>query len=401
MRVLLVHDYGTATGGAENMVLLLRDRLRARGHEVCLFTSTARPLDVPVLADETCLGTTSGFRTLLQSANPWAARRLGALVRSFRPDVVFVRMLLTQLSPLILPALRAVPAVYNVADYRPICPTGTRWLPRGGPCHHRVGVACAREGCVPLRDWPPLMAQMALWGRWRRVFDRVVVASEWMRERLGAEGLVADAVVPNGVPPRPARAPLDGPPAVAFAGRLVPAKGLDVLLAAMARVRDEIPDARLLVAGDGPARADLERAAQQAGLGDAVTWLGHVGRDALEAALAPAWVHAVPSVWDEPFGIVAAEALMRGTAAVVSRSGGLAEIVEDGVTGRTVPPSDVAALAAALRDTLGDRECAERLGHAGRARALATYSDDVYVDRMLDQMRRARVTRAARAPLTR
>lgn len=390
MRVLILSDYGTPTGGAEHMVLLLRDALLARGDEVRLLTSTARPLGAPILADETCYGTTSRFRTLLQSANPWAAIALHRLIRSFQPDVVFGKMLLTQLSPLVLPALRDVPAVYNVADYRPICPTGTRRLPGGSACSYPIGRACHREGCVPARDWLPLMGQMQLWERWRSVFDRVVVASEWMRQRLGLEGLEADAVVPNGIPERPLRPPLTGPPTIAFAGRLVPTKGVDVLLRAFGRLYQQLPEARLLIAGDGPARSELEAESRRQGVGDAVTWLGHLSRDALEAALASAWVQAVPSTWDEPFGLVAAEAAMRGTASVVSRAGGLAEIVDEGVTGWGVAPGDEEALAAALHHALADRDRAERAGRAGRARALASYTEALYVERMLGEIQAAR-----------
>lgn len=379
MRILIVHDYGTPTGGAEHMVLLLRDRLRARGHTVRLFTSTARPLDAPVLADDTCLGTTSRYRTLLQCANPWAWQRLRAVLAAFQPDVVHVKMLLTQLSPLILPVLRDVPAVYNVADYRPICPVGSRRLPGGGHCRHPVGPACYREGCLPLRDWIPLMGQMAVWARWRSALDRVVTASCWMKERLEQEGMRVDAVIPNGVVEQPARPPLAGPPTVSFAGRLVATKGVDVLVEAMARVRRAVPNARLLVAGDGPSKAELERQARASG--QPITWLGHLDRDAMERALAPAWVHAVPSTWDEPFGLVAAEALMRGTAVVVSAGGGLVDIVDDGETGWHVPPSDAEALAQALLRVLGDRAVAERMGARGRAVALAQYTQDVYVDR--------------------
>ena len=249
MRVLLVNDYGTPTGGAEYMMLMCRDELRARGHEARLFTSSARPGGAEVLADYSCPGTTSSFRTLLQSWNPWAARRLAEAVEELAPDVVHVRMFLTQLSPAILPVLRGRPAVYSAVDYRPVCPVGSRRLPDGASCDHPVGRACHREGCLPLRDWVPIMGQMKLWDRWRDAFDLVTVASQWMARRLRALGFPADRVIPNAVPVRPPRPPLDGPPTVGFAGRLVPTKGADILIAAMARVRQELPDARLLIVG--------------------------------------------------------------------------------------------------------------------------------------------------------
>ena len=79
----------------------------------------------------------------------------------------------------------------------------------------------------------------------------------------------------------------------------------------------------------------------------------------MERALGTAWVQAVPSVWEEPFGLVAAEAMMRGTATVTSRIGGLTEFGVEGDTGYSVPAGDATALAEALRRIVTDRRLAE------------------------------------------
>ena len=88
-RVASIHvefnDYATPSGGAELLMLGLRDGLRARGHDARLFASTARSAALPAVADYTCVGTTSSFRTLLQTANPWAAHALRRVLRDFRP----------------------------------------------------------------------------------------------------------------------------------------------------------------------------------------------------------------------------------------------------------------------------------------------------------------------------
>jgi glycosyltransferase involved in cell wall biosynthesis len=101
----------------------------------------------------------------------------------------------------------------------------------------------------------------------------------------------------------------------------------------------------------------------------------------VEGHLSRAWVQAVPSVWAEPFGFVAAEAMMRGSAVVATNTGGLGEIVQDGMTGRQTPPGDVEALAAALIEILSDRELAERYGAAGRAFALTHLTHGQWLDR--------------------
>ncbi len=378
MKLLLVTDYAPRFGGAERMLFRLRDLLRERGHDARTFTSTAGGA---ADADYTCVGTLGPFRTLLQSANVDAARTLRRVVAEFRPDVVWVKMFLTQLSPFILPALSDVPAVYHASWYRGVCMTGTKRLPNGAACTEPWGRACYRHGCVPLRDWAPLVGQMALWARWRGTFDRVVANSEWTRTVLIDGGIEPVDVIPNGVPVVAPRPPLRDPPTAMFAGRLTADTGVDVLLRAFAATH--VAGAKLLIAGDGPERPRLEALAQSLRLDGAVTWCGHVNEDRLEARAASAWVNVVPSLWAEPFGLVTVEAGMRGTTTVATDTGGSAEIVVDGETGLLTPPGDVDLLADALTRLLTDRALAESLGAAARERAIAEYRDELFADRCL------------------
>jgi glycosyltransferase involved in cell wall biosynthesis len=94
-------------------------------------------------------------------------------------------------------------------------------------------------------------------------------------------------------------------------------------------------------------------------------------------------VQAVPSRWEEPFGLVAAEAMMRGTAVVASENGGLAEQVEPGATGYLAPAGDAGALARALERVVRARDLAERMGASARVRALAELTIDRHVDRVV------------------
>jgi glycosyltransferase involved in cell wall biosynthesis len=160
-------------------------------------------------------------------------------------------------------------------------------------------------------------------------------------------------------------------------------KGVDVLLLAFARVAARVPDAQLLLVGDGPERGPLERLAADLGIGPRARLAGHRARPDLEGLLAGAWVQAVPSLWAEPFGLVAAEAMMQGTAVVASNAGGLREFIRDGETGLLVPPGDVEALAGALAALLLDPERVERIGREGRAFALARLDIEAYVDRFV------------------
>ncbi|MFL0658910.1 glycosyltransferase family 4 protein [Cylindrospermopsis raciborskii] len=385
MKILLITDYATPTGGAEILTIALRDGLRSRGHDARLLASSARPLNAQSQADYHCFGTTSSFRTLLQTANFWAFRKLKQILAEFQPDVVHVTLFLTQLSPLILPLLQNIPSLYYAVWYRSICPTGTKILPNGTACQVKMGMACYQNHCLPLWDWLPLMLQMKLWQRWCNAFDLFIAPSQAVKEHLMKAGIKSVEIVWHGTPIQPQRPPLRSPPTVAFAGRLVKEKGAEVLLKAFALVVHQIPEAKLLLVGDGSEREALKQKINDLNITANVFMPGLVSRLETEKLFSTAWVQVVPSLWPEPFGTVVIEAMMRGTAVVVSASGGLPEIVKNNDTGLVVPSKNYKALAAALLQILHNREWAERMGKRAREVAKTQYSHDIYVDRFLEK----------------
>lgn len=383
MRVLLVNDYGTASGGAELQMLMIRDLLRERGHDVRLFASDARLVEgYEFDADHSAHGRTDLGQVVTQTINPSAWRELGAELDDHPPDVVHVRMFLWQLSPMILQRLSDVPVLFQAAVYKAVCPTGLKMLPDGSPCRNQPGAVCLREGCVAPATWLSTMAQLRLLDRWRDRIDHTAVLSRKMRAVFEAAGWRDVSVLGNGIDLRPVTRPLPPTPRVGYAGRLSSEKGVETLVDAFAAVVADVPDGELLIAGAGPSETALrERAAP---LGDRVRFLGHLDRDTMEAAFAPLWVQAVPSRWDEPFGNVTTEAMARGTAVVASDVGGQSDLVRDGVTGHLVVPGDVGQLADRLRSILTDRRVAEHLGDAGRAVAAEEYAWDPVIDRLLE-----------------
>jgi glycosyltransferase involved in cell wall biosynthesis len=292
-------------------------------------------------------------------------------------------MFLWQLSPAILRHLRAVPAVYHVMTYKPVCPLGTKVLPDGSPCRQAAGWVCRSGGCEAWPSWLARATQQFLWRRWQGAFDRIVPVSESVATRLREAGIAVQPPIHPGVALREPRPPLSDPPLVAFAGRLASEKGAETLLQAMPAVLARVPDARLLVAGDGPEGARLRGLVARLGIEEQVRFLGHLPGRELDAALSPAWVQVVPSLWHEPFGLVAPEAMMRGTAVVGTAAGGLLESVVDGKTGILVPIGDPGALAAALVRILSSRETAEAMGAAGRRRAVEEFGESAFVDAFL------------------
>ena len=174
-------------------------------------------------------------------------------------------------------------------------------------------------------------------------------------------------------------------PLVLGLSRLVPRKGFDVLIEALAGLDDSVV---LAIGGAGRDRARLERRAVQKGVGSRVRFLGRVADDDLPALYGCADVYAMPcrDRWGgleaEGFGIVFLEAAACGVPQVAGRSGGSHEAVADGETGFVVPPQDVGAVREALDRLLGDDELRRRLGEASRRRTVRELSYEVLAERL-------------------
>ncbi len=178
-----------------------------------------------------------------------------------------------------------------------------------------------------------------------------------------------------------------GRPLVLAVSRLVPRKGFDTMLRAVARARASVPDVAVAIAGAGRDRARLERMAAQ--LDVPAVFLGRVPDAALPLLYGSADVFAMMcrvrwgGLEQEGFGIVFVEAAASGVAQLAGASGGAAEAVEAGVTGFVVdPPTDVRQVSTALVELLLDSTLRERMGAAARARAVREFRYDVLTERL-------------------
>jgi glycogen(starch) synthase len=223
--------------------------------------------------------------------------------------------------------------------------------------------------------------------------ERVLVCSKYMGREVDALlGVPAakTAVIPNGVDlphwsPNPAEVAAarsryaDSGPLIGFAGRLVYEKGVQHLLHAVPELRRRHPGLRVVIAGDGPQRAELEATAGHLGLHHEVSFTGFVPARGLSSTMASTDAMVVPSIY-EPFGLVALEAAAAGAPLAVSETGGLAEIVEPGVTGLRFPVRDAGALTESVSSLISDRDAARAMADAARTMVRERYGwDDVAV----------------------
>jgi len=354
VRVLLVSDFfPPVRGGLETHVDDLAAELADRGHEVHVATLTPDPQPSSPKVDVHVVSTATSKVVRHERADrpfhpplpdPRARRELHALVRSVRPDVVHAHSWLG----VSLPRRDRPHTVFTAHDYALVCQLHTLLRTTGercsGPAFGKC-VACGSRRYGVARS--AALATATPVGRRLLPADRVLTLSEYVAARIRpylatnvevAGGFVRATDLDDGEVAMPA---LPSRPFVLYAGDPGAHKGLDGLLDLWAAGAVPAP---LLVATTKP----LTRA-----VGGDVTAVT-LTRDQLAVARRHAAVAVVPSLWDEPYGMVAVEALTSGVPVVASNVGALPELVTDGVDGLLVPPGDRDALVAALRDILGD-----------------------------------------------
>ncbi|AFY80055.1 glycosyltransferase [Oscillatoria acuminata] len=159
---------------------------------------------------------------------------------------------------------------------------------------------------------------------------------------------------------------------IIFAGLILPYKGPQTLVEALAILHDKGMDFHCSIAGDTPVENVIEHLknfTEARGMSDKIDFLGYLKRPQLIDLFAKHNILVFPSIWDEPFGRVQVEAMAAGLTLVTSGTGGSAEIIEPGISGLTFPAENAEALAEALSSLIGDRDRWQRIATAGQQRA--------------------------------
>lgn len=405
MRIAIVHTTFYVKGGAENVVVWLADELLRRGHDVTVFTSEHDPgdPDVPAAVAARIVDIHAGghFSNWLDWKR--AGRILAPRLRGF--DVVnphnfpanvwvhFARRRSAAFPPVVW---------YCQEPSRSLYPRGTpeEAVPRSGrPAAYRLATKLRRDrwrlAGKALRKARHLLLAALMPGSLlekHRALDRAAAAgcdlilgnSDYMtariRELYGGRGETCRLGVPAAAAAKSGR----GTKREAFlaVSRLEPLKHVDEIVRAYHLLAQREPGVTepLVIVGAGSQEPFLRGLAVELGLGPRVVFAGRVG----DAELASWYQRALAVITvpeDEAFGLVPLEAMRHGTAVIAAREGGMAETVEDGVTGVLVEPRDVGQLAEAMRSLLRDRPREEQMGERGRQRAAGDLSFTAFVNR--------------------
>jgi len=368
MKILHIYkDYFPVLGGIENYVKVLAEHQAAIGHAV------------------TVLACDRGRTTKVEELNGVKIIKSGRLT-------TMASMPISLGQPLAL--LRLHPDVIHIHSPYPLGEVSAWLLGRGTPLvitHHSDVVR--QQGW--LRLYGPLLRRVL------RRADRIIATSpRYIETSPWLQPLWKKCIViPLGVdahrfapPPRP----YDGRPTLLFVGKLRYYKGLDTLFHALV----ELPEIHLNIVGDGPMRGPWSALAQELSIAGRVHFLGEVSDDALPAQYHQAHLFVLPAnARAEAFGTVLLEAMASGLPCVTTEVGsGTSWVVQDGVTGRVVPPRDPAALAGAINKLLANPDLRAEMGAQGRARVEAEFTLEIMERRVMalyDELVYTRATRKA------
>jgi glycosyltransferase involved in cell wall biosynthesis len=348
VRALLV-DLETAWRGGQNQALLLLKGLHARGHAAELVAAENSALGERAAAGGISVHFVS--RGMLRLP---AARKIRQLLRGERFDLVHAN------------EAHAVSAAWLAA------------------AHKRVPFVISRRVGYPIGQSRIARARY-------EAAARIVANSKWVADQAAASGTPRDkltvvyegAEIPPQFTPQQRRAArqrwqISGEvPLLGCVGVLLPDKGQEWLIRALAEVRKEFPVAKLLLAGDGPCRAHLESRARQLGVADAVTFAGFVTD--VESVYAAIDVFLLPSFFEALNNSLLA-AMAYEVPSISFNRGALGEIIEDRKSGLLVEAANLPALQSATLSILRDPVAARKMGEAGRKRIADNFSSEKMIE---------------------
>jgi len=235
-----------------------------------------------------------------------------------------------------------------------------------------------------------------LWKDSAKRFDIVISVSEYVRRRLVQvlgenppnhrtiyNGVDTNFFSPIGTTEAKQAAGVTGRYVILYLGRLAPSKGIKYLIRAMPSLRKYIPDVVLLVCGKGELEGELRNEATTLGVEDAVDFRGFISQDLMTRYYGASDIVVVPSII-EAMGIVPIEAMSMKKPVVGARTGGIPELVKDGVTGLLVPPRNPDAIADAIMRLYGDPGLAAELGENGREMVNERFTWEKVAEETLD-----------------
>ena len=279
------------------------------------------------------------------------------------------------------------PIVFTLHNHSPYCPSGTRYLASSQqPCDRLLSISGCTwghliDGCGSRKPQKIVKGFINTFRDKEIILKHqisVIAISQYVKNQLIELGIPQTQIflLHHGIPTpniefTPISPDTHRQQRILYVGRVVPYKGLDWLLKALAHVNPQI---HLDIAGSGWAQSDMKKLAKQLGVDKRITWHGWCNQTQLDTLYEQCIALILPSIWHEPAGLVSLEGYARYRPVIASASGGISDYVLNNKTGILVPPNDVSRLAQAI-SYLSERYClCKKMGLEGYELTLSKFS---------------------------
>lgn len=403
MRIVHVHKYFHSRDGASRYERGLMRLQEEAGNAVAPFAmhddrNEPTPWSEYFVSNLETKRAVIGVSALRQTARAlWsreAEKKFDRMLEVFRPDVIHVHNIYTHLSPSVLAVAkrRKIPVVMTVHDYALMSANYSLWDESNMRSMdlNDIGIlATARTKFMKGSFLATLVLEVILkihhaFKCYDSIISHYTTYSHFVKDVMVRSGIAAEKVTvmhafaeplmhPNVSIPTKAKEPF-----VLFAGRLESYKGVHVLLEALRYLPSTT---RVKIVGVGP---DEERLKALIGKDHRVEFTGFVPGGELWKMMAQAAVVVVPSIWNEPYGLVALEAMCQGTPIIVAKSGGLPEIVGESNAGIVVPAGEPRALARAIERVLDNPDRAKEMGKTAYERARTIGNPQAHLAKIME-----------------
>ena len=392
MRILLVNKFHYLRGGSEKYYFELAQLLKSKGHTVGFFSmkheENITTGDAEYFVEEIDLNTGSKLKALDVIYSQENKRLMAKALEEFKPDIVHINNFQRQLSASIIDAIKEknIPIVMTAHDLNPICPASIM-LYNGEVCDDCItkGYAqCIKKKCVKGSTLKSTLGVMEkkyydIHKVFRKI-DCIISPSEFNKNQLVNGKLKYNEIVAlhNFVNESERNDYVLGDYAF-YLGRLSKEKGILNLIEAIG----DIPDAKLLIAGDGPERERIEAYISEHKLDGRITLLGYQNQDSIHKYITNSRFVVIPSICNEncPYSVL--EAMEIGKPRVASRIGGIPELIADGENGYLYKADDINELKEKLTLLLDNDDKVNRFAQKSRELYESYYSPDSYYNELI------------------
>jgi len=403
MKILFINNFFTKYGGAESSLLNIAKGLESKGNEIYYFATDKQPFFIknykyskyfPEYKDKRKIPV-KNFKDIINLFYNFEAKNnLENYLKELQPDLVLINNFLFHLTPSVFDACKKfnVPVIMYIHDPRLFCPGGMLTYSDKycyeGACLKGNPISCIKNRCKMSSLKASIIAALNfIFVKNQNLFSKchlIICPSKALKNLAAESGVLAEKIKvinhfiedeklltnPN----------YKNKNYFLYVGRLDREKGVHFLIEAMKNIPSDI---KLHIVGDGYEKENLIRQKSCLGLNN-IEFLGYLSGSALQEEYKNCIATVLPCNWFETFGLTNIESFVHGKPVIASNIAAIPEIIDDGLNGILVPPTDINALSKAMEKLYYNPDFAIKLGKNARKKVEEKYIFQVYYDKIIE-----------------